>query len=294
MNLALASIALYLGKGRQNVSGGANPIDHVSMRGETMSRTMFLFLALGAFAVACLMGVPAQADLAVPMVYDNTTSTVMSDWTCDGPPTAGSVVLSASDPPAYVTQGTSSTGLPAKQGSGYVESSRTSSLSNAWVVPSTMGASDAWTLTFAEACKDSHAYMTLNPETSAGAGNMGEFYFTGTGLIQYYNGGWNTLTGTNGVNNLGAWNSVVLTHTNGTGIYGISVNGAAPQTVTFTTGYSAINSVPYDFEFANANDGSPASVIALDAVKAAPEPLTLVLLGIGGAGLLAYAWRKRR
>jgi len=56
MNRALAGFVP--GKGRQSVSGGAYPVDHVCMRGVTMNRTFFPVLVV---VVAGMMAVRAQA-----------------------------------------------------------------------------------------------------------------------------------------------------------------------------------------------------------------------------------------
>ena len=52
-----------------------------------------LFLVLGAVAIVCVAAVTVQAAV-IPMAYNNTTSTVLSDYTAeDGSPTVGTATL---------------------------------------------------------------------------------------------------------------------------------------------------------------------------------------------------------
>jgi hypothetical protein len=85
-------------------------------------------------------------------------------------------------------------------------------------------------------------------------------------------------------------------------------DAAATDLNTYATGLGAANLTGWTFTHADginnnkeivgygtlASDGGATHVFALLDVTPAPEPSTLLLLASGLAGLLAYAWRKRR
>ncbi|MBU4398930.1 MAG: LamG domain-containing protein [Planctomycetes bacterium] len=108
----------------------------------------------------------------------------------------------------------------------------------------------------------------------AGAGTIGVLDSTGT-IWQYL-----TQTGPTG-----AWNTLVVTHTNGTSDWTVSVNGQMPET---RTGASGSGKCWSGVSFCPGGDNTGAF---FDAV---PEPSTLALLAGGLIGLLCYAWRRKR
>ena len=252
-----------------------------------------LFFVLGAVAIVCVAAVTAQAAV-IPMTYNNTTSTVLLDWDMEGAgtPAVGSVT--------YRNAGTASTGIvtgggsepAAYEGSQMVRSDRPDSGGNTGFdldFGSVGGASDVTTTTMAFRAADANGYFTLGGGTlGSGVGaDMAWFYFAGTGGVNYYDSGW---VDTGLTHNVGAWNELVLTHTNGTGNWTISVNGSSASANTsddanLTSRLGVLGAFAFD-------NGFYPSTIHLDAVV--PEPSSLVLLAAGLMGLLAYAWRKRK
>ena len=89
---------------------------------------------------------------------------------------------------------------------------------------------------------------------------------------------------------------MVLTHTNGTGTWTISVNGSTPKTATFTNpggnGYTGLTGALGGWDIYT-NSGNMTAYVDC-ATSAVPEPSALVLVVTGLLGLLAYAWRRRR
>lgn len=82
-----------------------------------------------------------------------------------------------------------------------------------------------------------------------------------------------------------AWTKLEVTHVNGTNQFSISVNGG---TAYVATGFAAGNVNAITFQC----DG-PHSTGVFDAVPT-PEPASVTLLAVGLAGLVAYAWRRRK
>ena len=118
-------IGKYSRQGSPECFWGAYPVDHVSMRGETMNRTFFL--VLGAFVVAGMMAVPAQATY----IYDSVTNGVIfSDnfefnrwepWAPDSAPT-GSWSSYAGGTSTVNVVNAASGGFAAYDGSKYLRS----------------------------------------------------------------------------------------------------------------------------------------------------------------------------
>jgi hypothetical protein len=122
---------------------------------------------------------------------------------------------------------------------------------------------------------------------------MAYFYLTGKGAVDYLNTSW---VNTGLTTNIGAWNTVVLTHANTTANWSISVNGSAPVNFTVTDTSDCPNATGNlgGWDFTNAND-APSTVFLSEVPAApAPEPSAIVLVATGLIGLLAYAWRKRK
>lgn len=93
--------------------------------------------------------------------------------------------------------------------------------------------------------------------------------------------------GTGLVQDPNAWNTLTVTHTNGTDVWAISVNGSAAYSATGNAG------VCNGFGIRNDNANVTAYFDAVNAT-ATPEPSAIVLLLVGSLGLIAYAWRKRK
>ena len=187
-----------------------------------MNRVMFL--VLGTIAIICVATVTVQAA-AIPMAYNNSTNTVLLDWDMegDGAPTVGSVTYTNTT--GVVTGGGSEP--DAYEGSNMLKSYRYNPTTSAHVdFGSLPGASDAITMTMAFRCEDSLSYFNLYPGTDGSGGDkaMAGFSFTGTGVFAYHNDGW---VFTDLTHDIGAWNELVLTHTNGTGDWTVSVNGSS-------------------------------------------------------------------
>lgn len=223
-------------------------------------------------------------------MYDQTTSMAIVDWTGEGSgaPTVGTVVTYG--PSSIVSA--SSEGIPAYQGSQFLKSVRTdtSGSSGAHLTSDlTPGSTDVITATFALRLKDADSYLVIYPGTSQGADDMGGFYFTGTGAVKYHNSGWQATILTN---NVGQWNTVSLTHTNGIGDWTITVNGQSISlTMTDTGNWSqCVSGVLKSLDFYNANNPVGGSTVYIDAI---PEPVPITLLASGLLGLLAYAWKNR-
>jgi hypothetical protein len=68
---------------------------------------------------------------------------------------------------------------------------------------------------------------------------------------------------------------------------------AADAANSYAVGFLSGISLESGFEYAGATGGSTFGIDSV-ALRAVPEPTTIVLLGTGLLGLLAYAWRKRK
>jgi hypothetical protein len=246
-----------------------------------MNRALLLIVV----AIACVTAGSAQVA-AVPMVYNDSTSTVLVDWNMegDGNPTVGSA-WSFGDT-SVVTA--ASEGISAREGSQILKSYRTGADSGTEIYfGSTPGASDVTTTTLALRCKDAASYVAFYGCSSPESESLAAFMFEGTGLIKYHSTSWQAITGL--TNNIGQWNDVSLTHTNGTGNWTVTVNGVSKNiTITDGANWPDYLGVLKSWDIKNMNYPS---TVYLDAV---PEPTSLVLLVTGMIGLLAYAWRKRK
>ena len=254
-----------------------------------------LFFVLGAVAIVCTSAVTAQAA-AIPMAYNDSASTVLMDWDMEGTgdPAVGSVTH-------YVSPGSGAstyTGIvagggsepDAYEGSQMVKSFRSNVGTTGAHVDfgSLPGASDTITMTMAFRCEDSLSYFNLYPGTDSSEGNMAGFSLTGTGVFAYHDGSW---VFTDLAHNVGAWNELVMTHTNGTGDWTISVNGSSLSfTMSDGTNWPAYLGVLGGLDIYN---GNYPSTFYVDAVPV-PEPSSLVLLAAGLMALSACAWRKRK
>jgi len=108
----------------------------------------------------------------------------------------------------------------------------------------------------------------------------------GDGTVGVVGTGWHWLAQTSTPN---AWNTLVVTHQNGTTAWSVSTNGSAFETVTASPTTSNWDNLHFQFDIGGAY--AHLDAISLSAV---PEPSTFVLAVAGLIGLLAYAWRKRR
>jgi hypothetical protein len=254
-----------------------------------------LFIVFGVVA-ACASAVPVRAA-SVPMVYNNTTNDVRAGWDMEGPgnPTVGGVTYYAEGSGVAGVVTAASEGISANEGSQVMKSYREPGTQSWATLTFSSLSTHTLTTTFAIQCKDSDSYELLLAGHTAGAENIMELYFLGTGAIQFYNSGWQTLTSTHVI---GAWNTVVLKHTNSTANWTLSVNDSSPEAFTVTDavnfpfGVAGSGGRLRSWKFQNANDAP--STVYIDAVPAVPEPSTIALLIPSVTGLLATAWRKRK
>ena len=87
------------------------------------------------------------------------------------------------------------------------------------------------------------------------------------------------------------WNDMVITHTNGSQAWTLSVNGGTAEALdSYAAGLT--KNIGY-FKFQIDSSGGDAGFDAVS-VSIVPEPSMFVLLGVSVVSLLAYAWRKRR
>ena len=127
--------------------------------------------------------------------------------------------------------------------------------------------------------------------TSGNAEDMAAWWIQGN-VIEYSSGGAFGDTGLRAP--LAQWNTIQLTHTNGTGNWSMAVNGGTPVVLATDT-RSAESGIYKGMEWENQGGTAPtASYIDGGVPAATPEPSTLALLATGLTALLAYAWRKRR
>jgi hypothetical protein len=142
--------------------------------------------------------------------------------------------------------------------------------------------------------------MTLAFRGGAGAdGNFGAFKATsgtafsdvaadvlldGAGGVFYYDAAWLPLSQTY---NLGVWNTAVITHTNGTSVYMLSINGATPESIGRTIAASDFLGVYL------ASPGNGAIPLYFDAVPV-PEPTSACMAAIGLVGLVVARRRAVR
>ena len=232
-----------------------------------------LFFVLGAVAIVCVAAVTAQAA-AIPMVYNGTTSTVLVDWDMEGSgtPAVGSVL--------YFNPGTSNTSVAtgggsnpdAYEGSQMVRSYRGDSPTRANLsFGGASGSGDVITTTMAFRTEDNGSNaMSIFAGTTAAAENMAGFGFNANGAIVYYDD--NAWQSTSLTHNVGQWNELVMTRTNGSASWELSVNGST-ELITMGGGTGWLESYVGNLGGYTIASGA-AGTLYFDAV---PEPSSLVL-----------------
>ena len=242
------------------------------------------------FMLICAVAVPVQAAY-VPFAYNETTGMDLLDWNMegDGTPNVGyATFVTGGDSTMGVVSGFSEGVSPYYSGTNILKSVRVpGGGSEAYLNFGTTAAGDVITTSFAFQLKDSNSYLALYPGTTGSNESMGAFGFFGTGAVQYHNSGWQDSGLTN---NIGEWNEVALTHTNGTGDWDLSINGSS---ISFTMDDTAnwpdcVSGNLGGFKFYNANDvastvyidadgstaASPASYLQITEVYAGTDPKT--------------------
>jgi hypothetical protein len=251
-----------------------------------MNRACIMFL--GALTVACVTAMPVLADIS-PMVYNNTTSTALVDLDMENGFTPGTgTVTPFGDGNTVVTA--ASQGIAAYYPGAYILKSYRTSLQTGVDLDFATAAGDVTTTKFALELATSDSYANIYGGTTAAAGNVMGLYCKPDGTVNYYDSGWNPISGI--TTTLGNWSEFTLTHTNGTATWGIKVNGVS-KSFTMTSGaggFSQYQGILGGIEFYNGN--YPAAFY-LDGPQV-PEPSTIVLCASGMIGLLAYAWRRRK
>ena len=241
-----------------------------------MSRVSCLSFCL--FMLICAAAVPVQAAY-VPMVYNETTGMDLLDWNMegDGSPFVGWVGLSAGGDSTIEIVNASSEGIsPYYSGTNILKSVRMPGDGSIAYLNfgSETAVGDIITTSFAFQLKDPNSYLAIYPGTNGSSEeSMGAFGFFGTGAVEYHNNGWQDSGLTN---NIGAWNEVTMTHTNGTGDWDLSVNGSSMSfTMTDTANWpDCISGNLRGLEFYNANDVTSTVYIDADGsngVRTAPD-----------------------
>jgi hypothetical protein len=251
-------------------------------------------LVLGVVALICLVVAPVQATY-IPLVYNNSTSSDILDWNMETDnPVVGSVSYSTGGSSTFGVVSAASEGIAAYEGNNVLKSFRATGWgSMAYLNCGTpSGAGETTTTSFAIQCPTSSSYVSLWMGTSGIAENMGSIYLLGTGAINYYQSGWKD---TGLTHTIGAWNQFVLTHTNGSADWGLSVNGSAAVTLTMAGAGSETGNYG-GFSLTNSNDPVAFYFDAQGSAPPAgsPEPSAVMLMVTGLVSFLAYAWRKRK
>jgi hypothetical protein len=288
----------HRGNDRQNGSDGWYTVGNFSLRSEVMNRATFLF---GAVVIALAMTSVAHAVV----VTNTSTSTTMFDWDFENPSASvgtGTLVSAG----AMIVDPSVADGFSAYQGSNVLKVVRDATHADGGQMSaefsSTPGAGDTLTLDFAfrPASDATYTNTDMALELYSPAGRMGLFdlygqYGVGAGgavtaykVVGHGTGGY-TLAQESFPN---AWNTVHLSHVNGTADWTIKVNDQTAETVTFQTAtyYPGLTG-EWNALAMFSNDSSTKFYVDSSAV---PEPSSLLLLTSGLIGLLCYAWRKRK
>ncbi len=255
----------------------------------------------------------AQAD-NIPLLYNNTTgATVFDDnfeghalglfanqvtvnapvgtWYARGMNDASTdrvAIVTKTDGGSYGGSPLPPAGFDANEGVQFLSVSRSDSsppYALGTGVATNSGTGDLLTFTIAYHRQMLNDQLTMDMRDSNGA-VLARIGLTSTQQINVGTsdlGAWQMLTQTSNDN---AWNTLVVTHINGSSGWSLKVNDNSFETKTASTVNLGNWSQVY---FKN---GDMPSGYYLDAVV--PEPSTLALLVTGLIGLLCYAWRKRK